>query len=286
MRKAIFSLFFISLVSVLTASSVLGAASLEDKYIKTRNDFIRQFKKATPPDDRAALAKLEKQIRTIVGPLKIEGFPGQGKINLLTLEKSDLGFGQVDGLRFDSGQTSNFVTTTNLLKHYLTEHSKLPKDLHDISSAGDFYSLVFHSDAAVTYFVKLPIKPSANGQYSHAFLGVTAQDIGPFIPKEIFVFVSKGDQIRISTAPVAVKLEQIPKCKSEWERFSKKKAEAYEVYLSSQLKNQKAFNDSVRAEEQGFKAYCQCYERESKNQQFFAPLTKQAQSIADRLLKN
>jgi hypothetical protein len=39
-------------------------------------------------------------------------------------------------------------------------------------------------------------------------------------------------------------------------------------------------------EEQGFEAYQRCYDREAKNQQFFASLEKQAQSIVHRLLRN
>jgi hypothetical protein len=45
-------------------------------------------------------------------------------------------------------------------------------------------------------------------------------------------------------------------------------------------------DEGVQYEQQGFEAYQRCYEREAKNQKFFAPLEKQAQSIVDRLLRN
>jgi hypothetical protein len=54
------------------------AVTLEERYFETRDAFIRQFEKAPTPlanDDRNALMELEAQIRTIIGPLKTDGFP-------------------------------------------------------------------------------------------------------------------------------------------------------------------------------------------------------------------
>src|SRR6059058_6062468 len=101
----------------------LVAASLEEKYFETRNNFIRQFEKESTPlgslteqdqhaldeKDKHALAELEKQLKAIVGPVNVEGFPKESKINLETLQKGDLGFGQVDGLRFNARQEYLFV---------------------------------------------------------------------------------------------------------------------------------------------------------------------------------
>src|SRR6266566_1959322 len=109
----------------------LLAASPEEKYFETRDNFIREFEKAasTPIDslteqdqhaldeqDKRALAELEKQLKPIVGAVNVDGFPKQGKINLETLQNGDLGFGQVDGLRFTANQEYLFVTTDNILK--------------------------------------------------------------------------------------------------------------------------------------------------------------------------
>ncbi len=270
----------------------LLAASLEEKYFETRDNFIRQFEKSIDPDwmtamkkDEHALAELEKQLKAIVGPVNVEGFPKKGKINLLTLQK-DYGFGQVDGLRFSSKQEYLFVTTDNILKKYLAEQPKLPKDLAELSKTGEFYLRVITAESAVTYFAEIPVK-SANGKsYVRAFLGLTAQDIGPFIPKDIFVFVTNGNRILAVQSPVATEMTEIPECRNEWERFAKKSSDAMEVYRSSGSNNQKASDESVQYEEQGFEAYQRCYDREAKNQKFFASLKKQAQSIVDRLLRN
>ena len=295
------SLLVLALFSCLSAPMTLVAASPEEKYFETRDNFIREFEKASTPldslaeqdahaldeKDEHALAELEKQLKAIVGPVNVEGFPKEGKINLETLQNGDLGFGQVDGLRFTANQEYLFVTTDNILKKYLAGEPNLPKDLAELSRTGEFYTRAFTAGEAVTYFAEIPVK-SANGKsYVRAFLGLTAQDIGPFIPKDIFVFVTKGNRILAVQSPAATEITEIPQCRNEWDRFAKKKADAMEVYRSSGSNNEKAFDESVQQyEQQGFEAYQRCYDREAKNQKFFASLKKQAQSIVDRLLRN
>src|SRR6266513_2391629 len=245
-------LLVLALFSCLSAPMTLVAASLEEKYFETRDNFIRQFEKSIDPDwmtamkkDEHALAELEKQLKAIVGPVNVEGFPKKGKINLLTLQQ-DYGFGQVDGLRFSAKQEYLFVTTDNILKKYLAGQPKLPKDLAELSKTGEFYLRAITAESAVTYFAEIPVK-SANGKsYVRAFLGLTAQDIGPFIPKDIFVFVTNGNRILAAQSPAATEITEIPQCRNEWERFAKKSSDAMEVYRSSGLNNQKAFDESTQ----------------------------------------
>lgn len=277
---------FVSLLCVLSVSAVSMAASLEEKYLETRDGFIRQFEKATNSvDDGPALAELEKQLRTLVGPIKIEGCQKQGRINLVTLQNK-MGFGQVDGLRFDCGPESFFVTTKPLLERYLAEHPDLPKNVMELSESDDFYRLAFHSDAGVLSYTGVPVRSANTRSFVHAFLGVTAQEIGPFVPRDIFVFVAKGSRIFLVHTPAATEITEIPQCRNEWAAFDKKSSEALDAYRSSQLKNKKAIEDSFRYRQQGFEAYRSCYDRKAKNQPFFTPLKKQAQSIVDRLQKD
>ena len=100
------------------------------------------------------------------------------------------------------------------------------------------------------------------------------------------MFVTKGNRILAVQSPAATEITEIPQCRSEWERFARKKSDADEVYRSSDLTNEKAFDEGVQYEQQRFEAYQRCYDREAKNQKFFASLKKQAQSIVDRLLRN
>lgn len=269
------SLLVLALFGCLSAPVTLVAVSPEEKYFETRENSFRQFEKASLPtdvldkQDEHALAELEKQLKPIIGAVNIEGFPKEGKINLLTLE-NDYGFGQVDGLRFSAKQEELFVTTDNILKKYLAGQPELPKDLAELSRTGEFYVRAITAEAAVTFYAEIPVKSANEKSYVHAFLGLTAQDIGPFIPKDIFVFVTNGNRILAVQSPAATEITEIPQCKNEWERFAKKSSP----------------DESLQNEEQAFEAYHRCYEREAKNQKFFASLEKQAQSIVDRLLKN
>lgn len=259
--------------------------SLEEIYFKTRDNFIHKFAETSAEsNDSQELKELENQLRTIIGPIDIEGFPKQGKINLETLFP-EVGFGQIDGLRFDSDREYLFVTTETLLKNYLIKHPKLPKNVPELSKNADFFSLVFYSDAAVNFYAKVPVKRAKGQTYAHAFLGIAAQDIGPFIPKEIYVLVAKRNKIFLVYAPTTIEVSEIQECKMEWDKFEKKRSEAFNVYRSSQLKNKKAINDSFRYEKQGFETYYRCYGKEVKNQEFFIALKRQAQSIVDRLQK-
>jgi len=172
---------FISIISLLLCiTGQSEAASPQDKYIETRDEFIRQFSTASSPEAnyeevlsklKKALSRLEKQLQLIIGPVDVAHFPKRGKINLETLEQGDGGFGQVDGLRFGSEWELLFVTTTGLLNGYLQQHKELPTELGKLAKAEEFYSLAFDWDAAVTHFAELPVRTTNDKSFAYAFLG-------------------------------------------------------------------------------------------------------------------
>ena len=272
----------------------LVAASLEEKYFETRDNFIRQFSTPSSPEAnyekvlsklRKALSKLEKQLQLIIGPVDVAHFPKRGKINLETLEQGDGGFGQVDGLRFDSKDELLFVTTMGLLNSYLQQHKELPTELGKLAKAEEFYSLVFYWNEAATHFAEVPVRTTNDKSFAYAFLGLWAQDIGPFPPKTLFVFFANGDRVFVVSTEVQSNIDQIAECKDVWDGFKKKSDAASAAYQASELKDQKATDDTVRYEEEGFRAYCQCFEQRAKTEPFFKQLTKQAQTLVDNLQK-
>ena len=247
MKTKVAAPLFLTLFVCLSAS----AASPEEEYLAARNGFIEKFEEAK---EREALAQLEKQMQAIVGPVNIAGFPSQGKINLETLQKdADMGFGQVDGLRFQGEREALFVTTRNVLKLYIAGEPKptadLPApDLAVLSADAKFNAEVFAQDSTVTSYVNLPVKSADGTSFAEAFLGITAQDTGPFVPTTVFVLASKGDRIFLVRAATATKLPQIAKCRKASD-------------------------------------YPGCYGAEVKGLPVFASLQQQAQSIVDRLQK-
>jgi tetratricopeptide (TPR) repeat protein len=272
----------------------LVAASPEEKYFETRDNFIRQFSTASSPEANyekvlskleKALSKLEKQLQLIIGPVDVAHFPKRGKINLETLEQGDGGFGQVDGLRFDSEHELLFVTTTGLLNAYLQQHQELPTEMGKLAKAEEFYSLALYWDEAVTHFAEVPVRTTNDKSFAYAFLGLWAQDIGPFPPKNLFVFFANGDRVFVVSTEVQSNIDQIAECKDVWDGFKKKSDAASAAYQASELKDQKATDDTVRYEEEGFREYCQCFEQRAETEPFFKQLTKQAQTLVDNLQK-
>jgi hypothetical protein len=279
-------LLVVALLNGLSAPMVLGAASLQQEYLETRDNFIRQFSTATSPQDdsdQKALAKLEKQLQLIIGPVDVAHFPKQGKINLETLQQ-DAGFGQVDGLRFGSEHELLFVTTKGLLNAYLQQHKELPTELGKLAKAEEFYSLVFDWDAAVTHFAEVPVRTTNDKSFAYAFLGLWGQDIGPFPPKHLLVFFANGSRVFVVSTEVQSKIDQIAECKDLWDSLKKKSDAASAANQASELKDQKPTDDMQR-EEEDFRAYCRCFEQRAKMEPFFKQLTKQAQTLVDNLQK-
>jgi hypothetical protein len=288
------SLLVLALFSCLSAPMALVAASLEEKYFETRDNFIRQFSTPSSPeansDEKAlsklgeALSKLEKQLQLIIGPVDVAHFPKRGKINLETLELGDGGFGQVDGLRFDSEHELLFVTTTGLLNAYLQQHKELPTELGKLAKAEEFYSSALDWDDAVTHFAEVPVRTTNNKSFAYAFLGLWAQDIGPFPPKHLFVFFANEDRVFVVSTEVQSKIDQIAECKDLWDSLKKKSDAASAANQASEPKDQKPTDDMQR-EEEDFRAYCRCFEQRVKTEPFFKQLTKQAQTLVDNLQK-
>ena len=278
---------FISIISLLLCiTGQSEAASPQDKYIETRDEFIRQFSTASSPEansNKKALSKLEKQLQLIIGPVDVAHFPKRGKINLETLQQ-DAGFGQVDGLRFGSEYELLFVTTKGLLNAYLQQHKDLPTELGKLAKAEEFYSLAFDWDAAVTHFAEVPVRTTNDKSFAYAFLGLWGQDIGPFPPKHLFVFFANGDRVFVISTEAKSKIDQIAECKDLWERLKKESDAASAADQASEHKDEKP-SDDMQRETEDFRAYCKCFEQRVKMEPFFKQLPKQAQALVDNLQK-
>lgn len=293
-------------------------ASSEDRYYFVRDKYIKQFAIIVNPINEslkgksigeqeriqrsqpvgryeyAVLEELEDLITPIIGEVKVAGFSQQGTINLETLVE-DIGFGMVDGLKYSQKKFNHelptlFVTTKSLLANYLQSNPEYPKELSLLAESGkfgsstNFYSEVFDSDASVTNYMELPIKPAKGQAFARAYIGIFSQDIGPsFPPYQIFVIASRKDKIYLITATAKTKIEQIPQCKKQSDALWKKSEELLSEYRKSKLNDSSLFDKSEKYENQSFLEYQHCFGREAKKQKFFAPLITEVQSIVDRL---
>jgi hypothetical protein len=178
------------------------------------------------------------------------------------------------------------VTTAGLLNAYLQQHKELPTELGKLAKAEEFYGLALYWDEAVTHFAEVPVRTTNDKSLAYAFLGLWAQEIGPFPPKNLFVFFANGDRVFVVSTEVQSNIDQIAECKDVWDGFKKKSDAASAAYQASELKDQKATDDDMQKnEEDGFRAYCRCFEQRAKMEPFFKQLTKQAQTLVDNLQK-
>jgi len=239
--------------------------SLEERYHKTRDGFIRQFDTSEIADQQGALDNLEKLLVEIIGPIKVAGFPEKGQINLETLQK-ELGFGMVDGLRFASGEETLVVTTRALLKYYFKDNDERPKDLKKLAKDSDFHRRVF--DLPVCYFMEIPVRtPDGSKSVVHAFLDQETQSVDDITPKAVIVFMAKGERVFVVRYGLGDTFDQIPACKDIRDRFA-------------------AMTASGTAEdydEKVAKDYEECLVENLRKESAFGPLKDQVRSIVDRL---
>ena len=74
----------------------------------------------------AARADLEKKMQALIGPSGIEGVPEPGKLDFESLIAGDMGFGMLEGLKYDlKGGTELLVTTRSFVEHWLKAEQEI-----------------------------------------------------------------------------------------------------------------------------------------------------------------
>ncbi len=274
-----------SLVTIfLSSSSFAQLKPAEKNYLETRDRLIKSFensKHSRDKEDQKSLKNLEKSLREILGESRVEGFSGQGTINIQTLQKEP-GVDMVDGLNYKTDTEVLFMTNLNLLNSYIEHHPKLPKDLVALSKNELFYSEVFDWDSSFIQFSDVPFENTKD--IAQAFLTVNSQEVGPFVPSTLTLMAKSKSRIYVVKVDLKDQISQIPECKNAWDEFEKKSDAAFEAYQTS--KSKKAWAEHIKYEKDGFSAFRSCYEKEVKNQKEFAAIKTRAQSILDRIQKN
>src|ERR1700736_5688064 len=75
----------------------------------------------------------------------------------------------------------------------------------------------------------------------------------------------------------------MPDCAAVWNAAQTKADAAYEAYRSSDLKDEKKFEDSKTIRDNADTGYCKCSAPRVKEDPFSAEITKQAQEPVDRV---
>ena len=265
------------------------AASPEEDYIAARDTYIAQFKlkegeqvtDAIAKAEVAARADLEKKMQALIGASGIKGVPEPGKLNLESLILGDMGFGMLEGLKYDmKGGTELLVTTRSLVERWLKAEQEIWKDrpgyafgteIGPALRTANFYTQAMANGAAVVRYADVPAPDGAV-----AMLIAHQQDTGPVVPKELIVAVQRGERLFIWNAPVTAKTTMIAPCKAIWDAAMRKKKEAYG-------KNAAGADTPAKIEDAGDEAMRACYNERAKAQPFFPALVKQAQELVARV---
>lgn len=252
--------FLIFLTSFTFFSTESRSAATDAEYIRHRNFFVKQFTNNNPEiqKDQAALAKIEKMLQEIIGPVKFS--VRKGEINLITLDHSfggSMEFDRLDGLNFKSDKEIFFVTTKPILNDYLSTHPNLPKDFIFLAQTEEFYSKVFGADATFFKYAELPLRTPN----SYAFLALTAQDMEIFLPNNLIILSEKNGKIYVAITALKNAVTQITICENEWNRAIGRQED----------------------KEISFRNYRKCFADNMAKEKFFLPLVTSAQTIADRI---
>ncbi|MBR1086331.1 hypothetical protein JQ621_02445 [Bradyrhizobium manausense] len=251
------------------------AASSEQHYLDLRDRYIAKFSKAKESDETskqhdAALDELTGVLRGLVGPVTIKGLPAEGKSNVDTLFREDIGFGHLDGLGFatEGDKQQAVVTTTSLLKHWLHEHGKdgMPQEIDAAFKSDRFYYQAIQ-DSAFAKYAELSITKPASVSAAVAVLGIRGNGDLKGAPHEIDVVAIQGERVFFLAATDAVKTAEIPACEKVWKQMMAKKVP----------------EDSMAKEDRAMEAYTKCFAKEAPNQSWFAAAVKKAQSQLEQL---
>jgi len=291
---------FVLLALAVFAGGAL-AASPEDDYVAARDKDIARIKRLVDAktDDKKVqaeqdkmLADLQKRLDAIVGPFAVAGYPAAGKLTLETLSAGDIGFDQLDGMVHSaSGDGPQvIVTSRGLVDRWLRARSaekdpadRLPAELEAAARVDDFYTFSVSEDAAFGKTADLAVARPTGADFVVAALGGFAQDIGPNPRQEIVVTLQKNGRVYIASQNATTAIGKIDACEAVWTAAMKKSEELQAAYQKSGSKNEKLFDDSRKAEDQGDKDYRACLVKQTPQQPDYAALVKEAQEIADRL---
>jgi predicted CoA-binding protein len=265
----------LALLCLLVVGTCAHAATPEQHYLDLRDRYIAKLSKAAENDETfkqhdAALKELAGVLRGLVGSVTIKGLPAEGKSNVDTLFKGDIGFGHLDGLGFaaEGDKTQAVVTTTGLLKHWLAEHRDdgMPQEIGAAFRSDRFYYYAIQ-DAAFAKYTELPITKPAGASAAVAVLGVRGNGDLKGPPQEIDVVAIQGEKVFFLAATDAVKTAEIPACEKVWK----------------QMMARKSPQDAMAREDQAMDAYTKCFAKEAPSQSWFAAAVKKAQSQLDLL---
>ena len=134
----------------------------------------------------------------------------------------------------------------------------------------------------ISKYVELPVAAPPQAKLAFAMLVARSQDLGPRTPDELIVTVGpRYDRLFVVTAPANAKIDPMPACQRIW-RGPAQRRQGPRSLRGVGLKDDKLFEQSTQIEEEGDAAFHRA-SRSGQKPEFVAALTRQAQTLIDRL---
>jgi len=280
------------LAILLASASGASAASPEQAYLAARDTYVKALSRGEADPDfekhKRALADLESQLRRIIGPTTLPGFPADGKIHLDTLSTEDEGFGLLDGLAYaipldDKGidvKASVVVTTRSMFETWLRAHDL---DLPTALKSDEFYRQALSTDSGVVTFARLPVARPSWATTAYAVLAIRTQDLVGSAPNEMDIVVVGAERAYAVTAKIEAAVGAIAACEKPRQQKKAQAQAAWAAYERSGKKNEALSDKAIKLEGQSDTAYTQCFAARAKEASGFAAAVKQAQALIDLL---
>jgi hypothetical protein len=217
-----------------------------------------------------------------------------------------LGFGAIDGIRYESADSVTVVVTTRtLLDAWLHDpvagDTALPRDPVKALTRTELYENGIPEDAAVSRYADIPVDLATPSGVVSAMLVLRAQDFGVYAPNEVIASVVRGNRVYLIEAPTRAVIEPMSSCVPIWKGANGKvdsvnQAERPTVdsltralksnptdtaALSASIRSQGRITDQI--ENHADTLFRQCYAEHVTADPRFAVLTAQIDSIVRRL---
>lgn len=218
-----------------------------------------------------------------------------------------MGFGMLDGLRFDADTGRDgakigekradgsfvepkahiIVTSESLFTRWLHEHKtwwdkgskNVPQQIEPALKFEGLYTQAISTDAAVINFNELPVAKPASATVTYGFLAGRTQDSTPEAADEVFVAALADGKVYIAYGEIEPTV-QVPACTAIRTDYNRKADAAAEKLERKQI-SKAAYDKLGDLHQQGEDAFKRCFVQQAPQQPAFAAATKQAQSLLE-----
>lgn len=253
----------------------------EARYFKMRDKLC--LSQEVKESDYRPLEALRQPTLEFVGPVRVDGFEGEGALSSEPGEDGENPCDYLDGLTYSSSNQTLDITTTAFLVNFLQRHAHAPTSMEDLYG-------VTSSPNDPTTFAVIPVQKRKGQDYAYATLYGTFSDSGPYLPDHISVIVWVGNRRFTLSGAAKEKAAEIPECSELWKKYAARIDEANEIYrkatsngkeIQDVALDKKLSNAPEHIREQGAAAFRACYRKLAQERTLFTPFIEQAQSMVD-----